>query len=387
MKQLPTDTKVKRNYSTNDNDKWEYEISKEIAKGKNLYPSKEYAGFVSTQVNKQRSIEIRLKYVRYFFEFIKKPLNRITNKDFLNYLEYTSKKFMDSANTFNMYISGIKLFFEDFVKKPEIIKGIKWKRDKGIGKLPAELIMPEEFEKMTKKCVNPRDRALLNVMYDTGCRVGEAISLDIKHIQEDEYGMKIMFNGKTGMRRLRLTFSVPFLKEWLNQHPDKNNPQSPIFINQSTNHYGERFRVQGINKMLKVIGKRAGIKKNIHAHLIRHSRFTQLAKEYTEQEMKVLAGWVGDSTMVRTYVHLSGEDVEKKVLIKNGMLKEETKKEEEEKKKLMLPKVCPDPMCKYSNPYSNKYCSKCHRPLDIHTIMELESERKSSDDRMKKLIS
>ena len=93
---------------------------------------------------------------------------------------------MDSANTFNMYISGIKLFFEDFVKKPEIIKGIKWKRDKGIGKLPAELIMPEEFEKMTKKCVNPRDRALLNVMYDTGCRVGEAISLDIKHIQEDE---------------------------------------------------------------------------------------------------------------------------------------------------------------------------------------------------------
>ncbi|AJF63106.1 MAG: Phage integrase protein [archaeon GW2011_AR20] len=377
----------KRPYFVDEKDKWDYEINK-YANDKSLLPEQnklliDYKKFLSSQGNiGKRTMHNNIKYVYYFFKHYKKPIKKITKKEILDYASYVNQ---NTPKSFNMYMSGVNLFFRRFLNKKELVEDvIKWKRSKGNGKLPEEMLKPEEIEKMVNKCSNTRDKAIIMVLYDSGCRVGELINLKLKHIQEDEYGIKIMFTGKTGMRRLRLTSSVPFLKEWLNIHPYKEDPESPVFVNQSTNHFGEVLKVQGINKLLKVWGSRAGIKKNIYPHLLRHSRFTELAKDYTEQELKVLAGWVGDSTMPKVYVHLSGEDVERKILIKNGLLKDEIIEKEEEKKKLLQPRICPDPICKYKNPYSNKYCAKCHRPLDILTIIEQEKKFKNINERIDK---
>ena len=66
------------------------------------------------------------------------------------------------------------------------------------------------------------------------------------------------------------------------------------------------------------------IKKKIYPHLLRHSRLTELAKELTEQELKVFAGWVAGSNMAQIYVHLSGSDVSNKLLSNAGLIDTET---------------------------------------------------------------
>ncbi len=80
---------------------------------------------------------------------------------------------------------------------------------------------------------------------------------------------------------------------------------------------------------LKNLCKRVGIRKRIYAHLFRHSRLTELAKELPEQVLKKIAGWVPDSDMAQVYLHLSQRDVEESLLSRvygikvNGEDKEE----------------------------------------------------------------
>ena len=70
-------------------------------------------------------------------------------------------------------------------------------------KLPEELLTEEEIQKMISSCANLRDRALVSVLYESGCRIGEIGNLRIKDVLFDEYGAKIDVLGKTGARRVR----------------------------------------------------------------------------------------------------------------------------------------------------------------------------------------
>jgi hypothetical protein len=40
----------------------------------------------------------------------------------------------------------------------------------------------------------------------------------------DSYGAKLLVNGKTGARRVRIVSSVPYLTKWINEHPLKGDP-------------------------------------------------------------------------------------------------------------------------------------------------------------------
>jgi len=88
-------------------------------------------------------------------------------------------------------------------------------------KLPEELLTEEEIKRMIEVANHPRDKAIIAVLYDTGTRIGEMGSLKIKHIVFDQYGAILTVNGKTGMRRVRIIFSVPYLASWLDIHPQK----------------------------------------------------------------------------------------------------------------------------------------------------------------------
>jgi hypothetical protein len=100
--------------------------------------------------------------------------------------------------------------------------------------------------------------------------------------------------------------------------------------------------------------RKAGIKKRIYPHLFRHSRATHLAQDFTEQELKVIFGWSGGSRMPATYVHLSGGDIDRKILEKHGIIihGEECKKEQP----LRL-KICPN--CKEKNSPNANFCMVC----------------------------
>ena len=82
--------------------------------------------------------------------------------------------------------------------EPDCTRWITRNRKLGSRVKPEELITKEEYEKILDSCMNARDRALISVLYDSGVRIGEALSLRIRDAQSDQYGYILAVTGKTG---------------------------------------------------------------------------------------------------------------------------------------------------------------------------------------------
>lgn len=95
---------------------------------------------------------------------------------------------------------------------------------------------------MAESCNNPRDRALILLIYETGGRVREIRSLSLGAISFDKYGAILTLGGKTGGRRVRIIFSATTLAEWLNHHPIKDDPDSPLWT--SFDEVGSKRRLE-----------------------------------------------------------------------------------------------------------------------------------------------
>jgi len=315
-----------------------------------------------------------VRVVKYIFhltklaELLGKDFDKATKKDIQrviakiereNYSAWTKKDFRSMLKRFYKWLNDDKGY-------PEQVRWIKSTISKKDVKLPEELLTEDDIRKMVEVCSNSRDKALIFALYESGARIGEIASLKIKDVKFDEYGSIIIVKGKTGMRRVRLIASDPYLRAWLNDHPMKNDPEAPLWI--KTNN--EPITYSTISKLIKKIAKKAGIKKRVHAHLFRHSRATFLAQYLTEAQLSHYLGWVQGSKMASIYVHLSGRDMDKALLGIYGIKLEEKKKEEK-----LKPKICP--RCKERNAYNAVFCSRCGLPLEIKSAMvksEIEKE-------------
>ena len=182
----------------------------------------------------------------------------------------------------------------------------------------------------------------------------------------DRYGAALMVDGKTGMRRVRIIFSSPYLATWLDNHPFRQNPEAFVWVGIGTVGRNIPLQYGAIRMHLKRIAEKAGIKKRIHPHLFRHSRSTHLAKHLTEAQMKQYLGWVQGSDMAAIYVHLSGRDVDDALLKMHGIVTEEKKDVQ------MSPKKCT--RCSVMNSPTTKFCSKCGMALDIKAALEIEGK-------------
>jgi integrase/recombinase XerD len=233
--------------------------------------------------------------------------------------------------------------------------------------LPDYLLTSEELNKLLNSMADPQDRLLFGLMYESACRVSEITSMTPNSVTFNNYGAKIQVKGKTGQRVIPIVWNAGLLKQFLENHPNKNNPDSFLWYYQD-----EKGEYHGVNSdMLRMRLRRAcqrlGIKKNVHPHLLRHTRLTELAKDLPEQTLKAYAGWTADSKMAQTYIHLSSKDIEDSLLTKvygikvNGDGKKETW-------------VCP--RCHELNAEYSKLCSRCAGPLDAK---ELAQETMSAD--------
>ncbi len=171
------------------------------------------------------------------------------------------------------YRATLKKFYKWLKKNdsPEEVSWLKLNFKPHNTKLPSELPNEEDITKMLNFTKNPRDRAVIMSLYESGCRVGEFIKLRIKDISFDNYGCLIDVTGKTGGRRIRLVNSSVYLTELINKHPDKDNPNSFLWLKNNTL---EMIEYPALCKLLRVSAQRANVKKKVNPHNFRHSRAT-----------------------------------------------------------------------------------------------------------------
>jgi hypothetical protein len=118
-------------------------------------------------------------------------------------------------------------------------------------------------------------------------------------------------------------------------------------------------------QVLTKAAERAVIQKKVNPHAFRHAQATELAKDFTEQQMKQYLGWAQDSKMAAVYVHLSGRDMDAAVLAKNGI--------EVEKRDTRL-KANECPRCHKMIPPDVMFCGFCGLPL----TKEAETQNKDA---------
>jgi len=241
--------------------------------------------------------------------------------------------------------------------------------------LPEELLDDEDIQKLVAAGENdPRDKALITTLYESGCRVGEILSLRIRHVSFDEFGAVLRVSGKTGERRVRVVSSAPLLASWLTHHPNREDREAPLWT-QSKN---EPLTYDAARMMLHRRAKSAGIRKQVNPHMFRHSQASRLANDLTEAQMNEYFGWMQGSKMPAVYVHMSGRNVDQRLLEIKGV------KIAEKEEARPAVKACL--RCGHVNPPTGRYCMKCALPLDLKAALEVEEKRRRADGTMSRLL-
>ena len=299
-----------------------------------------------------------------------KPYEELTREDLVAWMKHldsnghaaeTTQTYRRRAKRFLRWVHGSRTPKDPTPETIKCVRVSKCRRE-----LPEGVLSIGEIQGMMANCGKHRNRAMIHVGYESGCRAGELLGLRIKDIEFDQNGAVIMVNGKTGMRRIRLVESVHDLQLWLNVHPDRTSPEAWVWPNGS----GKPITDEHFNGILKSAAQRAGINKRIYPHLLRHSRATHLANVLTEYQLKIYFGWTKTSDVPARYVHLSGRDVDDAVLKHYGIFAGDGSK------------LCA--RCGALNQKGAAYCMRCSAPLSADVafraeerlVMEREVERK-----------
>lgn len=273
--------------------------------------------------------------------------------------------------TISTYKNVIRSFWKwmnptDDGEAPPEANWISLKQPNGNDTLPKDLLSKEDIENQVDAAKNPRDKALIYMLYETGARIGELIDLTVSDIEDRTNGKKVVIEGKTGARRLPLVESVPYLNNWLNKHP---NPEknAPLWCKIQQGGPDDQLGYRYIReKILKKNMERADIEKPSNPHHYRHSRASHLATELKEAQLCEWFGWVQGSDVPSRYVHLSGRDIDNAYDQMHGLYEPD---EDEQ-----TPDVVECDRCQELNEPSASYCMRCGFALDQETAAEVEEQ-------------
>ncbi len=272
----------------------------------------------------------------------------------------------DHKKVLKIFMRWLKLGSREFseVGDPPETSQIRMKRvkDKIIRE---DLLTEDDISRLLHACgENARDRALIDCHYEGGTRPGEILSILIKHVKFDQYGANLHVDGKTGPRTVRLVKSTPSLANWMATHPFKDNPDAPVWINLTKRHYGEQLTYPAARAMFERRAKIAHLEKRVNLNMFRHSEATNSAKFMTEAQLRKRHGWSPESKMPARYVHMVNADVDDAIFKQLGIKKEE--------EVIKMPQKCH--ICDMPNAPDAKMCSKCGKPLDLGTSLEIDEK-------------
>lgn len=184
---------------------------------------------------------------------------------------------------------------------------------------PAELIGVGDAENMINTALNPRDKALFGLLWDTGARISELLNIDVRDItfDKDLMGVNIR-HGKTGPRKIYCVESKPLITNWLKEHPTRE-PKDPLFTILQSSHSTSQVKRQTYRSVLKQLNanaERADIpdRKRVNPHGWRRARATDMARKGMNQPtMNRYFGWVRGSQVPKYYIRLAEADVKRSV--------------------------------------------------------------------------
>lgn len=197
-------------------------------------------------------------------ENIKKRTEDITAADIRVYLSRFEGLKMSTIGT---KLSILKSFF-GWLAAEEIIQRdptAKLKPPKTEKRLPKALGI-EELEMLREACVTIRQRAFIEVLYATGCRLSEVQQLNKNDINQQSMSCRVIGKGNKE-REVYFSFKAMYhLRKYLMSRTDNDEA---LMVSERKPH--GRLSGRGIQREISVIAKAAGLRKKVSPHVLRHT--------------------------------------------------------------------------------------------------------------------
>lgn len=238
-------------------------------------------------------------HMRCFVRFCKAPPDQITLEDVGRYQRHLVLREI-SWSYFNQAVQAIRFFFRFTLPRDWPIAMIPFQRKR---KLLPEVLAVEEITALINAVTNIKHRAILETVYSGGLRVDEARHLQVTDIDSKRMTIRIR-QGKGGKDRY-VMLSVKLL-ETLREYcrAAKKMPKTWLFPGDGEKPIHERT----IQKVVKAIAKKAGIRKRVTPHTLRHSFATHLLENGTN--IRTIQHLLGhrclNSTAIYTHVAKNG---------------------------------------------------------------------------------
>jgi integrase/recombinase XerD len=401
--------------------------------------SKENAFTISEYIMAmKREINPRLNTIRTIIQFlselskavgIAKKFTDMTRDDVLLYLDSNRKlenddplhKWIGSYNVKRNILSKFFkwLYYPDVdssnrrselsaqERKPKCIMGIPQLKRKEVSCYkPSDLWSQEDDLLFLKWVTNKRDRCYHTMARDLSARPHEILNLKIKDVvfktvdngnNKYQYA-EVLVNGKTGSRHIPLIQSIPYIKDWLSNHPSRNNPKSPLFVGLGRGNTGKPLTTGSLEQIYKYYKEeffprlledpiipnedkekiKDLLRKPFNPYIRRHSALTEKSTKLKSNTLNQHAGWTMNSNMPHKYIHYFGNESSESLLEAYGIVTKNNVPID-----TLNPKICPN--CNEGNTQDSKFCAKCRMILTYDAYSETLEKQQEKESEVQNL--
>lgn len=190
-------------------------------------------------------------------------LDNITRDDIKEYIKYLQTEGHLKKVSVGYYLNVLKTFFkfleDEYLIDENPCRGISFKSDKVF----RHYISEEDMKKIRKSCLTKREKALIEFMFSSGCRVSETVNIRLDDINFSSG--EVLVTGKGGKQRVILfnNKTKKLLQTYLSVSKNKE------YLFSSCIHPYKKLDRFAVNAIFKKIEERSGVK--FSPHLLRHT--------------------------------------------------------------------------------------------------------------------
>ena len=244
-----------------------------------------------------------LRAVTGIARFYNQSPDKMTSEKIEDYLLYLKHDKGIAPNSCYSALTGLRFFYKNVVEK-EI--PVTYSIRRTVRKLPEVLTM-EDVWKIICSTNNLKHRLILMTTYSAGLRASETIHLKPKHINSKTMLIKVKGKGKKD----RYTLLSNKLLIELRTYYKKYRPKTYLFPSSFGKNKDQALTYETIRSVYEDARKKAGVKRGVGVHTLRHSFATHLLEAgYDIRKIQVLMGHARLTTTM-IYLHVSRETLSK----------------------------------------------------------------------------